>query len=62
MGCAVRWTHQFTARVLGLENGDCRWGEKSEGGSSGLWLHEVRTGGGWVRSWGNDMGIRMDRD
>lgn len=55
-------THQFSARISGLEDRACRWGEKSEGGSSMPWLHEVGAGGGWVRWWGNDMEIRMDGD
>lgn len=33
-------------------------GERSEGGSSGPWLREVKPGGGWVSSWSNDMEIR----
>ena len=62
MGCAMRWTHQFTERVLGLEDRHVVWGEKSERGSLEPWLQEAKAGVGGLGHGGNDMQIRMHRD
>lgn len=51
VGCAVCWTHQFTAAVLGLEDRAWGLGRKESRRDFRALVSETRAGGA-VRSWG----------
>ena len=62
MGCAVCWTHQFTAAVLGLEDRAWGLGRKESRRDFRALVSETRAGGGQLGHGGNDTETRMDRD